>query len=69
MDPGLAEHIDWDKVYAILTHVIINIIDAYMTYGIKYNSNESQCVMDMCQGDILMDLTCLFALLVPLSIG
>ena len=41
----------------------------YITCGIDFGFNGSWCIIDLSQGDTLINLTCLFAFLVPLSIG
>ena len=41
LDSGFVEHVDWDKMYAITTRVIINIVDAYITYGIESSFDGS----------------------------
>ena len=46
----------------------MDVVDAYIIYGIKSSFNGSQHVINMPPGGILIDSTCLFALLVPLSI-
>ena len=37
LDSGSIEHVDWDIVYVVVTHVIIDIIDACIVYNIDYN--------------------------------
>ena len=69
LDSDSTKHVDWDKVYAIVTQVMIDIIDAYITCGIEFDFDEFQCVIKLSQDGILMDSTCLFALLIPLFIG
>ena len=56
-------------MYAMITRVIIDIVDAYITYGIESSFDKSQCVVNLPQDGILMNLTYLYTLLVPLSIG
>ena len=66
---GFIEHVDWDKTYVIVTHemVIVNV-DAYIIHGIGFDFNKSQHVVGLSQISILMDLTCLIALImIPLS--
>ena len=49
--------------------MIIDIVDACIACGIESTFDKFWCVIGLSQDDILMDSTCLFALLVPLSIG
>ena len=41
LDSSLVEHINWDKVYVIVTCVIIDIVDTCITYAIKSSFNGS----------------------------
>ena len=41
LDSGLVEHVDWDKEYVIVTHVIIDIVDACIACGIESNFDGS----------------------------
>ena len=41
LDFGLAKYVDWDKVYAVVTCVIIDIIDACISCDIKSNFDGS----------------------------
>ena len=36
LDSGLVKHADWDKLYAVITHVMIDIADAYIVCGIEF---------------------------------
>ena len=62
LDFGFVEHVNWDKIYVVITHVIINIVNAYITCGTKPSFDESQHVINLSQGDILIDSTCVFTL-------
>ena len=65
-DYGSTKHVHWDKIYIVITHVIIDIVDACITCGIKSNFDGSLHVIDLSHDSILVDSTCVFALLVPL---
>ena len=41
LDSSLTEHFECDKVYAIVTRVLIDIIDTCITCGIESNFNGS----------------------------
>ena len=68
-DSTSIKHVNWDRMYAIITCVIIDIVDAYIACGIESSFDVFNCVIDLSQDSIIMDSICLFALLVPLSIG
>ena len=40
-DFGFAKYINWDKVYAVVTCMIIDIINACIVYGIKSSFDKS----------------------------
>ena len=54
-------------MYVMITHVIINIVNAHITGGLESTFGKSQHVIDLSEGGILMDLICVFAFWVPLS--
>ena len=54
-------------MYAIVTCVIIYVVDAYVVCDIESSFDGSQSIIDLFQGDILIDSICLFVLLIPLS--
>ena len=61
-DSGSGEHVDWDKMYVVITHVRIDIVNTCIACGIEFSFVEFQCVIDLSQDGILMDSTCVFAL-------
>ena len=41
LDSGFVKHVDWDRIYAMITYVIIDIIDVYIACGIKFSFDGS----------------------------
>ena len=41
LNSSFVEYVDWDKLYIVVTHVIIDIVDAYITCDIKFNFDRS----------------------------
>ena len=55
-DSSFVEHVDWDKVYAIVAHMIMDIVGTYIDYVIEFSFDEFQRVVNLFQDDILMDM-------------
>ena len=43
------KYIDWDRMYAIVTHVIIDVVDTCIAYDIESSFDGSQHVINLSQ--------------------
>ena len=47
LDSSSTKLVEWGKIYAVITHGIIDAIDTCITYGIEFNFDGYLCLINL----------------------